>query len=492
MLIFLLIIPLLGSLFCWIFGRQYYKFARFFALSTVICLLVLSGLIWFKYFYHYNLQLYHTYWNDELIIPWIPQLGIDLHLAIDGLSFMMVVLTSILGVVAILCSFYEKKQNEGLFYFNLLFMMFGTIGVLLSIDLFLFFCFWEIMIIPMYFLIIFWGHPKYTKKQKIYTANQFLIYTQISSMIMLFSILLLSYNYYYQTNIWTFDYNRFINYSIPLPLEYIIMLGFFVAFAVKMPIVPFHGWLLNCHSQSSVDGSFDLLGMLIKVSAYGLLRFNMHLFKNSSNHFYFVIITLGIVTIFYGAWMAFCEVNIKKIIAYSSISHMGFILITIYCNNVFAYYGAIIQIIFGSFTTSAIFVLLSQLYRCTKTNIITQMGGLYSHVNWIPSFFLFFLFANLNLPGTINFVGEVMALTGIFIYEPYIGCILVFSLFFSVIYSLNIVHKMFYGPVKNNDSMDFRQINCVEFFIIFLFIVITLILGIYPNNILQIVKFSIE
>ncbi|WP_343189742.1 NADH-quinone oxidoreductase subunit M [Buchnera aphidicola (Takecallis taiwana)] len=490
MLSLFLIVPFVGSVCCWFFGRQGYKFARFFAILAVMCIVLLSILIWLKDFYHHE-RCYHIYWYDELIIPWIPQLGIELHLALDGLSFMMIALTSVLSLIAVLCSFYQIKNNEGLFYFNLLFMVFGIMGVLLSIDLFLFFCFWEIMVLPMYFLIIFWGNPQYTEKQKIYTANKFLIYTQVSSIVMLFSILLLSFNYYYQTAIWTFDYNCFINNSIPLPLEYIIMLGFFIAFAVKMPIVPFHGWFVNCHSQSCIDGSFDVLGMLIKVAAYGLLRFNMHLFQHTSHNLHLIVFFLGIITIFYGAWMAFCELNLKKIIAYSSISHMGFILITIYCNNIFSYYGAIIQIIASSFTTSALFILLSQLYRRTHTNIITNLGGLYATIKWIPGFFLFFLFANLNLPGTINFVGEIMALIGIFIQSPYLGCILVFSLLFSVIYSLYITHKIFYGPLKNNFTMTCKQIDFLEFFMILFFMLITLILGIYPNNILQVIRLSI-
>lgn len=489
MLIFFLIIPLLGSLCCYFFGYKCYYLSRFFALFTVLLILLLSIFFWFKHFYFSNLKLFCGLWNDELIIPWIPQLGINIHLAIDGLSLLMIILTSILGLTSILCSFFQFKKNEHLFYLNLLLILFGTIGVLLSIDLFLFFCFWEIMLFPMYFLIIFWGDPKYTIKQKKYTANQFLIYTQVSSMMMLFSILLLSLNYYYETNIWTFDYNIFIKHTMPVYLEYIIMIGFFIAFAVKMPIVPFHGWLINCHSQAPINGSLDLLGMLIKVAAYGLLRFNIHLFKHTLHNFYPIIVIFGIITIFYGAFMAFCEKNVKKILAYSSVSHMGFILIAIYCENFFSYYGAIIQIIFSSLTTSALFVLLSQLYRRTQTNLIDKMGGLYSHVKWIPGFFLFFLFANLNVPGTANFIGEIMILTGVFIRKPYIGCILVLSLLFSVIYSLNILHKIFYGSHTVLVTGNFEQMSYLEFFIVLFFTLITLFVGFYPKIIFHIIQY---
>ncbi|QCI25920.1 NuoM family protein [Buchnera aphidicola] len=489
MLIFFLIIPLLGSLCCLFLGNKFYHASRCFSLFTVILMLIFSTFCWYKYFYRYHTTLYIQYWNNEVIIPWIPQLGINLHFAIDGLSLIMIFLTSILGLLAILHSFSEDKKNENLFYLSLLLILFGTVGVLLSIDLFLFFCFWEIMLLPMYFLIIFWGHKKYTKQQRKYTANQFLIYTQISSILMLFSILLLSLNYYYQNNIWTFDYNIFIKNTIPLFLQYIIMVGFFIAFAVKMPIVPFHGWIVNCYSQSPIDSSLDLIGMLIKVAAYGLLRFNIHLFKNTLHHIYPIIVILGIITIFYSSWMAFAEKNVKKIIAYSSISHMGFLLITIYCDNYFSSIGSIMQIVFGSFTTAALFILLSQLYRRIQTNNISKMGGLYSQIKWIPGFFLFFLFANLNLPGTVNFIGEIMMLTGVYIKSSFIGGLLVFSLLFAVIYSLNMLNKIFYGE-KKILVIGSKNMYYFEFFIILFFVLVTLFLGFYPKMIISMIQFA--
>ncbi|QCI27125.1 NuoM family protein [Buchnera aphidicola] len=489
MLILFLIIPLLGAFCCLFFEFKYFKFCKFIALFSIISMIFLSLFFWLKICYFNNTILYHDHWNEEFIFPWIPQLGISFHIAIDKLSLMMITLSIFLGFISILCSFNQKKKNEGLFYLNLLIILFGTIGVFISIDLFLFFCFWEIMLFPMYFLIIFWGNQRYKKKERIYTANQFLIYTQLSSMIMLFSIILLSFIYYNQTNVWTFDYNNLLHCFIPISLEYIIMLGFFIAFAVKLPIVPFHSWLLNAHNHAPIDSSVDLLGMLIKVSAYGLLRFNINLFKNSSYNFSYIAIFLGILTIFYSSWMAFIEKNIKKIIAYSSISHMGFILVAIYCNNIFSYSGSIIQMIFGSITTSALFILFSQLYRITNIKNITEISGLYSCINWIPSFFLFFLFSNLNFPGTINFVGEIILLNGIFINKPYIACILIFSLLFSVIYSLHMMHNIFYGSLKKEYINNNKQINYLEFSIIFILSLLLLFFGFFPNIILHNILF---
>ncbi|CAL4319590.1 NuoM family protein [Buchnera aphidicola] len=493
MLLFLLIIiPLLGGLCC---GKSDYfsvKIPRLIALTITTIVFCLSILLWLKYFYYHDFLLCHEHWNEELLIPWIPRFGISFHLAIDGLSLAMIILSSFLGIISVLCSWNNVKEKHGFFYFNLMFILFGTIGVLLSIDLFLFFCFWEITLIPMYFLIVFWGDSHSSQKTRAFFSNKFLIYTQLSSLIMLFSIILFSSIYYYNMHIWTFDYNQLLHFSINYKLEFLVMLGFFIAFAVKMPVFPFHSWLPDAHNQSPVAGSVDLSGMLIKLAAYGLLRFNINLFKYSSEKFSMVVMLLGIMTVFYGSWMAFSQNNIKKILAYSSISHMGFILTAIYSQNEIAYQGAIIQMISSGLSSSALFILFSQLYVRFKTKNIIKMGGLSACINWIPGFFLFFIFSNLGIPGTVNFIGEFTILLGLFHTFPIIACILVFGLLFSAIYSLNIMHKVFYGPLVNQDYKNCTQINNLEFYIIIVLIVITLLIGLFPQNILNVTHFLMK
>lgn len=491
LLCLLIIIPFVGGLLCCKLDNLKNTVPRWIALITSIIILLLSIFLWLKDFY-YNSVLYHLHWNEEFVISWISRFGIQFHLAIDGLSLMMVMLSSFLGIVSVLCSWDIVQKNTGWFYFNLMFILFGTIGTLLSIDLFLFFCFWEVMLIPMYFLIIFWGDHRIQIKKRIFCANKFLIYTQVSSIMMLFSIILLSFNYYNITHIWTFDYNNLINMFINPKLEFLIMLGFFIAFAVKMPIFPFHNWLPDVHNQSPISGSVDLTGMLIKVAAYGLLRFNIGLLKHSSDQFSSFVMFLGIITIFYSVWMAFIETNIKKIFAYSSISHMGFILIAIYSQNEVAYQGAIIQIIVSGLSSSALFILCSQLYERVKTKNINNMGGFYDFIQWIPGFFLFFIFSNISIPGTANFIGEFMMLTGIFYYFPLIAYLLIISLLFSTIYSLNIMHKILYGPVIKQDNKNYISINNIEFYIIITFVIIILLIGFFPQKMLNITHFLMK
>ncbi|CAL4319446.1 NuoM family protein [Buchnera aphidicola] len=489
LLVFLIIIPIIGGIFCVQYEYNNIKKSRWLALFTTILIFLCSILIWLKYFYCINFQIEKNCWNTEFIIPWISNVGINFHLSIDKLSLTMIFLSSILGIISILCSWHHTKEKCGYFYLNLLLMLSGTLGTFLSCDLFLFFCFWELMLIPAYFLIIFWGNPIYSYVKRTKVANRFLIYTQVSSVMMLFSILVLSFSFYKKTHILTFDYNKFVNFSLPFSLEFLIMLGFFIPFIVKIPIFPFHSWLPDLHAVSPTNSSVDISSLLIKVGFYGLLRFNMHLFPKSSYFFSPVAILLGIITVFYASWMAFIETNIKRILAYSSISHMGFILVAIYCNYYLAYQGAILQILFSSFSMAALFILFSQLYQRFHTNNIEKMGGLFACIEWIPSFVLFFIFVNLNFPGTMNFISEMMMLVGIFHTSPFFSYLLIFSLFFSTIYSLNLLHKIFYGPIVHRSLKIRYAIYYDEFLLILFFVLCTLISGLFPKVILHAITF---
>ncbi|WP_343182630.1 complex I subunit 4 family protein [Buchnera aphidicola] len=479
-----ILIPFFGGIFCWLFDNKKYQLAKLYALFSMFLTFLLSIFFCYKDFFCTS-SLY--YFKEEFIVAWIPFLGIHFHLMLDGLSLIMIILSTLLGVVAIFFSKYSSKKNPGLFYLNFLFIFLGAIGIFLSADLFLFFCFWEMMLIPIYFCVIFWGNSEYNKQEKIDTVNQFLIYTQISSMCMLFSILILVFNGYNYINYLTFDYNQLITIPISIFYEYLVMLGFFIAFAVKMPIFPFQNWVPNLHSKLPIDGSIDICGMMIKVALYGFLRFHMIFFRHELHFFFPVAVLLGIITIFYSSVMAFSEKNVKKIISYSSISHMGFLLVALYCGNIFSFYGVVIQILCYSLSTSMLFILFSKIYFNFRTTNINRFGGIYSHIKWIPSLFLFFLFVNLNFPGTLSFVGELIILLSIFSNSPPIAYILIFSLLFSVIYSLNILHKIFYGKYKNMKINTITQINHCEVFLIFSLSIIIIYFGLFPKYIIKMI-----
>ncbi|MBP2198483.1 NADH-quinone oxidoreductase subunit M [Pantoea cypripedii] len=479
----LIIIPFVGGLLCWLAERLGAKVPRWIALITMGLTLVLSMQLWLQGGYSLTQATGMPQWQSEYSVPWIPRFGIHFHLAIDGLSLLMVVLTGLLGLMAVLCSWKEIEKYQGFFHLNLMWILGGVIGVFLSIDMFLFFFFWEMMLVPMYFLIALWGHKASDGKTRITAATKFFIYTQASGLVMLIAILALVFVHYNATGVWTFSYEELLKTPMSHTVEYLLMLGFFIAFAVKMPVVPLHGWLPDAHSQAPTAGSVDLAGILLKTAAYGLLRFSLPLFPHASAEFAPIAMWLGVIGIFYGAWMAFAQTDIKRLIAYTSISHMGFVLIAIYTGSQLAFQGAVIQMIAHGLSAAALFILCGQLYERLHTRDLRQMGGLWSRIKWIPGLSLFFAVANLGMPGTGNFAGEFMILTGSFQVVPVIIVIATFGLVFASVYSLVMMQRAYYGEAKSQTPLP--GMSPREFIMIMVLVVLLVLLGVYPQPILD-------
>ncbi|CAX60596.1 NADH-quinone oxidoreductase subunit M [Erwinia billingiae] len=479
----LILIPFIGGLLCWQLERFGAKVPRWIALISMGLTLALSLQLWLQGGYSLTQAAGIPQWQSEFFVSWIPRFGINVHLALDGLSLLMVVLTGLLGVMAILCSWNEIEKWQGFFHLNLLWILGGVIGVFLAIDMFLFFFFWEMMLVPMYFLIALWGHKASDGKTRISAATKFFIYTQASGLIMLIAILGLVFVHYNATGVWTFNYEELLKTPMSQHVEYLLMLGFFIAFAVKMPVVPLHGWLPDAHSQAPTAGSVDLAGILLKTAAYGLLRFALPLFPNASHDFAPIAMVLGLIGIFYGAWMAFSQYDIKRLIAYTSISHMGFVLIAIYTGSQLAFQGAVVQMIAHGLSAAALFILCGQLYERLHTRDMRQMGGLWSRIKWLPGLSLFFAVANLGMPGTGNFVGEFMILTGSFKTVPVTIVIATFGLVFASVYSLVMMQRAYYGAPKSETPL--RGMNAREFLMIMVLVVLLVLLGVYPQPILD-------
>lgn len=492
LLIVLIFIPFIFGLLCWQSERIGYWVPRWIALFGMFIIFFITLILW-KYEYHDLLSIYpikHVFprWQLEYLCPWIPRFGISIHLALDGFSLLMVTLAGFLGCMAVLCSWCEIQRDHGLFYLNLLWILGGVIGVFLSIDMFLFFFFWEIMLIPMYFLISLWGYKEVNKSDRINTAIKFFAYTQCSGLFMLISIItLVSINHDIH-GVWSFNYQDLLNILLPPHMEYLVMLGFFFAFAVKMPIVPFHVWLPDVHSQAPTAGSVDLAGILLKTAAYGFFRFVLPLFPCASKSFAPIAMCLGLLNIFYGACMAFAQTDVKRLIAYTSVSHMGFVLIAIYSGAQLSYQGAVIHMISHSLSVSGMFILCGQLYERTHTRDMRLMGGLWSRMHLIPAFSLCFAAATLGLPGTGNFIGEVTILFGNFQVSPITTIIACFGIILSSIYSLILMQRIYYGPilmgrVRKRDS--FRKMTLREKNIIIILLSCVFLIGFFPQYILN-------
>ena len=329
-IIWLIFIPLIGGLLCWQSERVSRGAPRWIAFFSM----VLMGALGVHFLLQGDYSLAPSAagapnWQAEYRAPWIPSLGISFHLGLDGLSLAMVLLTAGLGLAAVLCSWREIQRNVGFFYLNLLWNLAGVTGVFLALDLFVFFFFWEVMLVPMYFLIALWGHNAPGGIGRIHAANKFFIFTQASGLLLLMAIIGLVIVSYQHTGVLSFDYDVLRTTQMSPDVEFVLMLGFFIAFAVKMPVVPLHSWLPDAHAQAPTAGSVDLAGVLLKTAAFGLLRYVLPIFPNASQAFAPLAMVLGVIGIFYGAVLACAQHDIKRLVAYTSISHMGFVVIGI-------------------------------------------------------------------------------------------------------------------------------------------------------------------
>ncbi|MFM2484171.1 NADH-quinone oxidoreductase subunit M [Celerinatantimonas yamalensis] len=479
----LILLPFIGGFLCWQSERFSRVLPRWIAVISMALTLLLSLLLWGQG--HYGLVIPHglPQWQVEYVAPWIPRFGISIHLALDGLSLLMVVLTAFLGLLAVVCSWKEIKHYEGFFHLNLLWIIGGVMGVFLSIDLFLFFFFWEMMLVPMYFLIALWGHKGSDGKTRIRTAIKFFIYTQVSGLIMLVAILGLVFVHYHATGVWTFNYEQLLGTKMSNETAYLLMLGFFIAFAVKMPLVPFHGWLPDAHSQAPTAGSVDLAGILLKTAAYGLLRFSLPLFPHASAEFAPIAMCLGAIGVFYGAWMAFAQTDIKRLIAYTSVSHMGLVMIAIFTGSQLAYQGAVVMMIAHGLSASALFILCGQLYERLGTRDMREMGGLWGRLRYLPGLSMFFAVATLGMPGTGNFVGEFMMLFGSYKVVPVITIISTFGLVFASIYSLAMIQRAYFGQAKSEQPL--AAMSARELSMSLVLVALLVLLGFFPQGVLE-------
>ena len=385
---------------------------------------------------------------------WLPRFGISLHFAADGLSLLLLLLTAFLGIVAVGSAWSEISYRSGFFYFNLLWTLAGVVGVFTALDLFLFFFFWEVMLIPMYFIIAIWGH-----ENKFYAAKKFFIFTQVSGLLMLVSIVALAWFHYLQFGFFSFDYLDLLNVSMSRGMEMWVMLGFFIAFTTKLPSVPFHNWLPDAHSQAPSAGSIILAGVLLKTGAYGLLRFAVPLFPNAAAEFAPFAMTLAAISILYCAKVAFAQSDLKRLIAYTSVSHMGFVTLGVYAWNELALQGAVMTMLAHGLSSAALFMLAGGLQHRIHTRNMLEMGGFWGRAPRMSAVALFFSIAALGMPGLGNFIGEFLALLGAFQANQLLTIISAFGLIFASVYSLWVIQKIFHGKYGDNAFDESRLLD---------------------------------
>ena len=481
-LAWLIIILMAGGIIAWVAGRLNADLPRWIALVTTLACFFISVSLWLD---SPAAGLETINWIMRFEVPWVPQWGVSFSLALDGLSLLMLLLTFFLGLLAILVSWREINTQVGFFHFNILWVLAGITGVFLTMDLFLFYFFWEVMLIPMYFLIGIWGHAN-----RMYAAYKFFIFTQASGLLMLLSILGIYFIHGANTGIYTFDYFDLLDTSFSPAVGPWLMAGFLAAFLVKLPVVPFHSWLPDAHSEAPTAGSVILAGLLLKTGAYGLLRFVIPLFPEAAQAFAPWAMLLGVVGILYGAILAYSQTDLKRLIAYTSVSHMGFVVLGVFAFNEWAFQGVVMQMITHGISTGALFILAGFLYERLHTRDISQMGGFWPAIPKMGVIALVFAMASLGLPGLGNFIAEFLTLVGSWQANNLLTIFATIGLVAATVYSLRIVQKVFLG--KNTRERALHDLSFREMLISIPMVVAILWLGLYPQPVLNRAKPSLD
>jgi len=411
---------------------------------------------------------------------WIPAFGIDYFVGVDGISLFLVVLTAFLTPLALLSSWQSVHERVKAFSMFLLALESAMLGVFVSLDLFLFYIFWDAMLIPMYFLIGIWGYDR-----RVYAAIKFILYTMAGSVLMLLAILALAYYHNEVAGVPSFDLLKLYELQIPERLQFWGFLAFAIAFAIKVPLFPFHTWLPDAHVQAPTAGSVILAGVVLKMGTYGLLRFAFPLFPDAALYFAPYLATAAVIGIVYGALVAMVQPDLKKLVAYSSVSHLGFVALGIAAMNVQGVQGAVYQMLNHGISTGALFLIVGMLSDRRHTRLIEEFGGLKRVLPKLSAAFLIVTLASIGLPGLNGFVGELLILLGAFRWQPKFAAVAATGVLLGAVYMLWMFQRVNYGVVTRVENERLPDLSVRERFTLWPAVVMTVVMGVAPMMFLK-------
>jgi len=477
----LIFFPLVSAALLALMPAQADALVKRLAVVTSLAEVAFSLPLWWRY------QPLRPGWQFEESRAWIPALGARYHLGADGISVLLVLLTTVITAVAILGSLSAVEKRAREFYALVLALEAGMIGTFFSLDLLLFYVFWEAMLIPMYLLIGVWGGPR-----RIYAAIKFFLYTMAGSVLMLAAILWLYFHQRAVTGVVSFDLGAFYALPIAPAAQFWLFLAFALAFAIKVPMFPFHTWLPDAHVEAPTAGSVILAAVLLKMGTYGFVRFAIPLFPDASALLTPWIAGLALVGILYGALVAMVQPDLKKLVAYSSVSHLGFCMLGLYAMNAPGLAGAMLQMLNHGVSTGALFLLVGVIYERRHTRQIADFGGLWKPLPVFASVFLVVMLSSIGLPGTNGFVGEFLVLLGAFQAQKAWAFVAAVGVILSAVYMLWMFQRVMFGPVTRPENEKLSDLTLRERLVFAPLLLLILWMGVMPQPFIDRAQPSLE
>jgi len=478
----LIFLPIVGIGILLILDRKRHKALKIATLIISVAEFLVSLPLWFDF----NSQTAAMQFVERR--EWMPTYGISYYLGIDGFSLLLIMLTTFLTPLCVLATWDDIQVRVKEFMVCLLALMSGMIGVFVSLDLFLFYVFWEVMLIPMYLLIGVWGNPA----RRVYAAIKFFLFTMFGSLLMLVAILVLYFHYGKTTGTYTFDLLKLYGTSIPFNMQFWMFLAFGLAFAIKVPMFPFHTWLPDAHTEAPTVGSVILAAVLLKMGTYGFLRFNMPLFAEAAHYFVPLFSILAVIGIVYGALVSMVQKDLKRLIAFSSVSHLGFVMLGLFTFTMPGVQGGIIQMINHGLSTGALFLIVGTIYERRHTRMISEFGGLCTPMPVFAIIFMIVTLSSIGLPGLNGFVGEFLILLGAFQTNKIYAVIAATGVIFAACYMLWMFQRVVFGQVTNEKNKDLKDLSWREIAIFAPLILFIIWIGVYPSTFLDKTKASTE
>ena len=466
----LIYFPLLGAVLLLFVNRKAETFIKGFTLVFSLIEFAIS----LPLFFSFNEKASGMQFVEKA--QWFPEWGISYSLGIDGISLLLVLLTTFLTVLCVLISWKAIESRVKEYFITFLFLETAMVGTLCALDLVLFYIFWELMLIPMYLLIGIWGGPR-----RVYAAIKFFLFTMAGSVLMLLAIFALYFQYYKQTGVYTFNVLDLYHATVPGGLQYWLFGAFALSFAIKVPMFPVHTWLPDAHTEAPTAGSVILAGVLLKMGTYGFLRFAIPFFPKAAFDAVPLISILAIIGIVYGAIVSMMQPDVKRLVAFSSVSHLGYVMLGMFAFNMQGMQGSIYQMLNHGVSTGGLFLLIGMLYERRHTRMIADFGGLSASMPLFAIFFMIVTLSSIALPGTNGFVGEFLILLGAFRAHMVYGIVATSGVVLGAVYMLWTYQRVMFGEIKREENRKVKDIGKREVLILCCVVFFIVLMGVYPK-----------